>query len=605
MEKLKKRSEQNKNDCWDLTMMIKNQEEYEQKIQEVKELNQKIVGMKGHILDNKESLKDFLKTSEKETRLSELLYIYVYLKFDEDTSNSSSLSHKLEIEQLLNTVSDNESFIVSEFMQKDLKDLLPWIESDEFLRPYKLSFERLYRQKKYILSEKEERIITKALNAFGTPDDAFTSLDTTDAVFGTVLLDDGTKETLTQYNWQMFLENPSQNNRRRAFHTFYKFYQQHKNTFAALLKGNYQELEFLRDIRGYESALAMALDKICVSPKVYDNLIKNVHKYMDINIEYQKVKAKFLNNKEYHLYDTYVPIIELEQKEFTKDEAIKIVKEALKPLKEEYLKKFQSIFDSHSVDFYPNEYKHNGAYHWGCYDSPSYVLLNFNGTYDAVSTLAHELGHAVHSTYSKENNSFEYYSYDIFVAEIASTVNETLLSFYFLKNAKTKKEKMYFLCEFLDKVKATIYRQTMFAEFESIMSKKCQNKESLTEEEFSNTYYELNQEYFKDSVIIDPEIRYEWMRISHFYSPFYVYKYATGLISAICIVKDIMDEKEGFVEKYIEFLKSGCNKEVLDILKIVDIDLTTNAPFEKAFSFITECLNELKEIINEGGELNE
>ena len=605
MEKLKKRSEQNKSDCWDLTAMIKSQDDYEKQIDEAKKLNQEIVHMKGHILDNKESLKKFLEISEKESRITDLLYIFVRLTYDEDTSNSTAIARKLEIEQLLNGFSDNESFIMSEFMQKDLKDILPWIEEDDFLKPYKLSFERLYREKKHILSEKEEKIIAKALNAFGTPDDAFTALDTTDAKFGSVLLDDGTKEVLTQYNWQMFLENPSQNNRRRAFHTFYKFYEQHKNTFAAFLKGNYQELEFLRDIRGYESALSMALDRICISPKVYDNLIENVHKYMDINIEYQKIKAKVLNNKEYHLYDTYVPIVKLEQKKFTKDEAIKIVKEALKPLKDEYLEKFQSIFDSNAVDFYPNEYKHNGAYHWGCYDSPSYVLLNFNGTYDAVGTLAHELGHAVHSAYSKENNSFEYYSYDIFVAEIASTVNETLLSFYFLKNAETKKEKMYFLCEFLDKVKATIYRQTMFAEFEQIMSKKCQDKASLTEEEFSNTYYKLNQEYFKDSVIIDPEIRYEWMRISHFYSPFYVYKYATGLITAICIVKDIMEEKEGFVEKYIEFLKSGCNKEVLDILKLVDVDLTTDAPFEKAFGFIKECLEELKKIVSEGGEINE
>ncbi len=605
MEKLKKRSEQEKNDCWDLSVMIKNEQDYQEKMEKAKNLNQEIVQMKGHILDNKETLKKFLEISEKENRLIELLYIFVYLKFDEDTSNSTVLARKLEIEQLLNTFSDNESFVVSEFMKKDLQDILPWLKEDEYLKNYQVYFERLDRQKKYILSEKEEKIITKALNAFGTPDDAFTALDTTDAVFGDVLLDDGTKEKLTQYNWPLFLENPSQSVRKRAFHIFYEYYCQHKNTFATLLKGNYQELEFLRDIRGFDSALAMALDKICVSPNVYDNLIKNVHKYMDINVEYQKIKAQVLNNKEYHLYDTYVPIIELDQKEFTKDEAIKIVKEALKPLKEEYLKKFQSIFDSHAVDFYPNEYKHNGAYHWGCFDSPSYVLLNFNGSYDSASTLAHELGHAVHSVYSKENNSYEYYSYDTFIAEIASTVNETLLSFYFLKNAKSKKEKMYFLCEFLDKIKATIYRQTMFAEFESIMSKKCQEKESLTEEEFSSTYYKLNQEYFKDSVIIDPEIRYEWMRISHFYSPFYVYKYATGLISAICIVKDIMDGKEGFVEKYIEFLKSGCNKEVLDILKIVDVDLTTDEPFEKAFAFVAECLNNLKEIINEGGELNE
>ncbi len=602
MEKLKKRSEQDRNDCWDLSLMIKDPKDYQAKIKEAKKLHQQLIKMKGHILDNKENLKKFLELEEQESRTIELLFIFVRLTYDEDTSNNEATKRKVEIEQLINVFSDEESFITSELMQKDLEDILPWLEEDEKLSTYKLYFQRLYRQKKRILSEKEERIITKALNAFGTPDDTFVSLDTTDIRFEDVLLDDGKKSPLTAYNWQVFLENPSQNVRRRAFKNFYKFYEQHKNTFAALLKGNYQELEFLRDIRGYESALAMALENICVSKDVYENLIKNVHQYMDINIEYQKLKAKLLKNQEYHLYDTYVPVIEIEEHKFTKEEAIAMVTEALKPLKGEYLKKFQEIFTSHAVDFYPNQFKHSGAYHWGCFDSPNYVLLNFNGSYDSVSTLAHELGHAVHSLYSKENNSYTYYSYDIFIAEIASTVNETLLSFHFLKNAKTSQEKMYFLCEFLDKVKATIYRQTMFAEFEQIMSQKCQNKESLTEEEFSNTYYELNKEYFKDSVIIDPEIRYEWMRISHFYSPFYVYKYATGLISAICIVKDIMDEKEGFVEKYLEFLKSGCNKEVLDILKIVDIDLTTDEPFQKAFSFISECLEELKKISNEGGE---
>ena len=252
------------------------------------------------------------------------------------------------------------------------------------------------------------------------------------------------------------------------------------------------------------------------------------------------------------------------------------------------------------MDIYPNECKQTGAYQWGCFDSPSYVLLNFNGTYDSVSTLAHELGHAVHSMYSKENNPYIYHGYEIFLAEIASTVNETLLSFYLLEHASSSKEKMFYLCEFLDKVKATIYRQTMFAEFESIISEKCQNKESLTEDLISSVYYQLNEDYFKDSVIIDPEIRYEWMRISHFYTPFYVYQYATGLISAICIVSDIKANKEGFVEKYLEFLKSGSNKDVLDILKIVDIDLTTDEPFEKAFSFIAGCLEQLKKLVEEG-----
>ena len=600
MEKLRKRSEVNKEDCWDLTLMVKDQAEYEEKKNLILQYNQKIVAMKGHILDSKDTLKEFLEVSERESRLLEQLYIYVRLTYDEDTSNATSLTRKLEMEQLIHTCEDSESFITSEFMKHDYKDILPWLEEDDFLRDYKLYFKRVYRQKERILSEKEERIITKALNAFGTPDDAFVSLDTTDAHFKSVLLDDGTREELSHYNWNLFLENPSQSVRRRAFKNYYQFYGQHKNTYAALLKGNYQELEFLRDIRHYDSALEMALDEINVSKEVYENLITSVHEYMDLNVEFQKIKAKILNNMEYHLYDTYVPVVAPPQAHFTKEQAIEIVKKALSPLQEDYLAHFQKILDSHAVDFYPNESKHSGAYHWGCFDSPNYVLLNFNGSYDSVSTLAHEFGHAVHSLYSKENNPYIYYDYEIFLAEIASTVNETLLSFYFLEHTQSKQEKIYYLCEFLDKVKATIYRQTMFAEFESIMSKKCQEHESLTEELFSTVYYDLNKKYFKDSVILDPEIRYEWMRISHFYRPFYVYKYATGLICAICIVKDILDHKEGFVEKYLNFLKSGCNKEVLEILKGVDIDLTTRAPFEKAFTFVQELLSELKEIVQEG-----
>lgn len=597
MATLKKRNEQNKEDCWDLTKLIADEAKLKQIVTEAQVESSKILALKGHILDNKETLTKFLEASEKENRLLEQAYIYTYLKYDEDTSNTKNLALKQEIENVLQQISNQESFVLSELMAKDFAEVEKLLTGD--LAKYHLYFARLYRQQKRILSEQEEKIITKALNAFGTPDDTFTSLDTADAKFADVLLADGTKKELTHYNWSLFLEEKDQDDRRRAFQNYYAFYKEHKNTYAALLKGNYQELEFLRDIRNYDSALSMALDKGNISPKVYENLIANVHKYMDSNVAYQKIKAKVLNNKEYHLYDTYVPISKMPAKVFSKEEGIAIVKEALKPLGEDYLAHFNKILQSQAVDFYPNLYKHSGAYHYGCYDSLNYVLLNYTGNYDSVSTLAHELGHAVHSFYSKENNPYIYADYDIFLAEIASTVNETLLSFYFLNQAETREEKIFYLCEFLDKVKATIYRQTMFAEFESIMSKKCQAKEALTEEVFSNTYYELNEKYFKDSVIIDPEIRYEWMRIPHFYTPFYVYKYATGLICAICIVKDIMDQKDGFVDKYLTFLKSGSNQDVLDILKIVNIDLTTNEPYEKAFTFINECLEKLKKEVKQ------
>lgn len=591
MEKLKERSKINKNDCWDISKIIKNDNEFAMFLSSVKEKSAAKVAMKGHILDSSESLEKFIKLDESEEREYARLLIYTKFLYDEDTNNNVSKEKMLKVENLGRMINESESFILSELMASDLKSILNLIEGHPFLKDYKLYFTRLYKDKERILSEKEENIIALAMNAFGVPDDAFTSLDIADAKFAPV-----SKKELNHYNYALYLEDKNQEIRKEAFLNYHAYYASHKNTFASLLKGNYEELEFIRKIRKYNTALEMALDSINVSPKVYENLITKVHEYNYINIDYQKLKAKKLGLKEYHLYDTYVPIATCPTKKYTKEEAIKTVTNALKVLGPDYLSHFKYMFDNQCIDFYPNKGKHNGAYQWGSYDTDSYVLLNFNGTFDSVSTMAHELGHAVHSMYSKENNSYPYYDYEIFLAEIASTVNETLLSVYMYEKAKTKEEKIFYLCEFLDKVKATIYRQTMFAEFESIMSKKCQNGVSLTEEEFSNTYYHLNEEYFKDSVIIDESIRYEYMRISHFYSPFYVYQYATGLIAAISIVSDILSDSK-FKDKYIKFLQSGCNKDVLELLKIVNIDFTEYTPFDKSFTFIKEKYNELKTLL--------
>ncbi len=599
MEKLKTRKEQNVKDCWDLTQIIKDEKEFNNLVKIVTDCNQKIVNLKGHIVD---SLKDYLALSEKESRAYEKLILYAKLQFDEDTSNNQNHAKLLEIENLGNEINEKEAFVISELMEKDLDDILVILKKDSELAKYELFFERLFKDKKRVLSEKEEMLVTLANTAFGTPDDAFTSLDVTDALFNPVKV--GSKKVpLGHHNYNQFLENPNQEVRKLAFNNYHEYYEKHKNTFGSLLKGNYQELEFYRIVRKYDSALQMALDAIDVTPDVYDNLIEAVTKNLNLNIDFQKLKAKILNNAEYHLYDTYVPVVKIKKKKYTKDQAISLVNKALKVLGKDYLEHFNQIFANHTVDFYPNIGKETGAYQWGCFDSESYVLLNFNGTFDSVSTLAHELGHAVHSMYSKENNDYLYHSYELFVAEIASTVNETLLSFYMLDHAQEKKEKIYYLCEFLDKVKATIFRQTMFSEFEKIMSEKMQQKECLTEELMSQTYYKLNQKYFGDSVIIDDKIRYEWMRISHFYRPFYVYQYATGLISALCIVSNLLNDKN-YQEKYLNFLKGGSSKNVLDLLKDIDIDLTTKKPFTIAFDLIKEKFDELQKLIKEG-EYNE
>ncbi len=600
MKNLKERQEIAKEDCWDLSYIIKNEAEYLTLIKEVKAKNKEIMAMKGSILNSPSSLLHYFEVAEEKSRKLERLILYTKLRSDEDTRDNARKGKLLEIESLADQIHESESFVLTEFMEKDYEDVKKYMDEEEKLKVYDFYLKNLYKDKKRVLSEKEEAIIAQATTAFGTPDNAFESLDIADATFGTVSVSPRKKVELSHYNYGELLENKDQKVREQAFKTYYAYYKNHKNTFASLLKGNYQELEFIRNIRKYPTALEMELDSIDVTKAVYENLISSVNQNMDLNIRFQKLKYHLLGVKEYHLYDTYAPVVDAPHKSYTKESAISLVLKALEPLGKDYIKHFQTILDEHTVDFYPSVGKHNGAYEWGVFDTPSYVLLNFNGTFDSVSTLAHEMGHAIHSMYSKSANPYLYSDYELFLAEIASTVNETLLSFYVMEHAKNKKEKIYYLCEFLDKVKATIYRQTMFSEFERMMSEGMQNHESLTEEVFSDTYYKLNQEYFKDSVIIDDEIRYEWMRISHFYRPFYVYQYATGLISALCIVSDITSKKKDAVEHYINFLKSGSSKKVLDILKMVDVDFTTTSPFEKAFHLIEEKLEELESIVKEG-----
>ncbi len=599
MESLKKREEINSNDKWDLTKLFKSEEVVDEYTLKIREYVDTILGMKGHILDNLSTLKEFLKVDEEFDRLESKIYLYRYLKSDEDTSNMVNKGKLEELDGILSEVSDKLSFIVPEFMEKDYQYVWDLIKDDDELRKYKLYFERLYHLKNRTKSKEEEHIITLASNAFGGGEDAFLSLDTTDALFGKVNVN-GERIELTQYNYPTLIESDDRKIRKNTFKTFYKFYNNHKNTFASLLKSNYDELEFFRKIRKYDSALEMSLDKSFISEGVYHALIRNIHKYNYINQDFQKLKAHVLNlDNDYHLYDTYVNLKNNNEKKYTFQEAKELVCKALSALGSDYLKSFNSIIDNHAVDIYPSRGKHTGAYHFGVYDSENYVLLNFDGKFNSVSTLAHEMGHAIHSKYSKEANPYIYADYDIFIAEIASTVNETLLSLYMIDNAQDKNEKIYYLTEFLNKVKATIYRQTMFSEFEELMSKRVQNHESMTESDITSAYYKLNQEYFKDSVILDKDIKYECLRIPHFYSPFYVYKYATGMISAIAIVNSILNKKDGFPSKYIEFLSSGSSLNPLDILGIVDVDLASDETYDEVFKFIHSKYKELSELVGE------
>lgn len=590
----KKRSEILDKYKWDLSFLFKSIDEYKDSYDQVLKLVDEIVKFKGQIMTDK--LYDFYQKYEEMDRLFDKVFMYARLICDTDTTDNFGQKMKMEVEKLGEIISDKLSFVSSEMLSIDYSDVLKLIEKDSRLEKYRFDLEKMFRYKDHTLSEQEEAIITKACNAFGTGDDAFYNIDNSDINLGKIKDEDGNLVELTNSNYGKYMNSIDRNVRIDAFTHMYEYFKGLKNTLAACLKGNIKENFFMSDAKKFESPLHMSLYSDNIDISVYKNLINTIHNNMNVMYDYMSLRKKALNLDEMHMYDMYVDLIKEKPKDIPFEEGKKILFEALKPLGDKYLSDLNKAFEERWIDIYPNIGKKSGAYSWGCYDSYPYLLLNYNDTIDSVNTLAHELGHSMHSYYSKSQD-YIYHNYPIFLAEIASTVNEVLLNNYLYKHAKTKNEKILYLTEFLDKVKGTIFRQTMFAEFEMVMHEKEANNIPLTEEEFSKTYYELNKLYYGDNVISDDYIRYEWSRIPHFYTSFYVYKYATGLSAAIAIASDILNGKEGAVDNYLEFLSSGGNNYPLEILKKTGVDMTTPEPIIKSIEMFKEKLEELKKLI--------
>ena len=595
METLEKsRNEINDKYKWDLSSLFKNIDEYKKAYDEVFKLVDEVVKFKGHIMTDK--LYDFYKKYEELDRLSDRVFMYARLICDTDTTDSNGQKMKMQVDKMGEIISNKLSFISSEMLNVDYKDVLKLIEDDKRLEEYRFDLEKMFRYKDHTLSEAEESIITKASNAFGTGDEAFYNLDNSDINLGKIKDEDGNLVELTNSNYGKYMTSLNRDVRIDAFNHMYEYFKGHKNTLSACLKGNIKENFFISDVKKFNSPLEMSLYGDSIDISVYKNLINTIHDNMDVMYDYMALRKKVLGLDEMHMYDLHVDLIKDKPKEIPFEEGKKIVFDALKPLGDKYLSDLEKAFKEKWIDIYPSKGKRSGAYSWGCYDSYPYLLLNYNDTIDSVNTMVHELGHSMHSYYSKSQN-YIYHQYPIFLAEIASTVNEVLLNDYLYKNAKTKDEKILYLTEFLDKVRTTIYRQTMFAEFEAIMHDKEANNIPLTEEEFSNTYYELNKLYYGDNVVSDDYIKYEWSRIPHFYTSFYVYKYATGLSAAIAIASDILGGKEGAVSKYLDFLSSGGNNYPLEILKKTGVDMTSPEPIIKSINMFKEKLEELKKLI--------
>ncbi len=591
------RSEVEEQAKWNLKAMYQNEEAVNKDIEQLKQYHKDLLSFKGKIMESNETLKKFYQVYINYDKVLSNLYTYSHMLCDEDTTDSNHQAFKMKIDKLVEDLGAELSFISPEMMATSYDEVLKMIEQDTSLKEYQFDLEKSFRYQDHVLSTREEELIAKASNAMGTGDEVFYNLDNSDIHLRPIHDEQGNLVELNNSNYNKYMNSKNREVRKEAFDSMYEYWKNLKNTVAATYKGQIKEDFFSSEMRKFDSPLKESLYSDNIDISVYECLIQTVHKNLDKMYQYVDLRKQILGVNELHMYDVYVDLCEEEAKPIPFEEGKQIVFDALKPLGETYLKDLNKAFEERWIDIYPNTGKKSGAYSWGTYDSYPYLLLNYNDTVDSVSTMAHELGHSMHSYYSNQNQEYLYHNYPIFLAEIASTVNEILLNDYLYKNAQSKSEKMLYLNEFLDKIKGTLYRQTMFAEFEMKIHDKYQAGIPLTEEEFSNTYYELNKLYFGPNMISDEEIRYEWERIPHFYTSFYVYKYATGISAAIAFASDILNHVDGAVDRYLTFLKSGGSNYPLEILKNCGVDMTSEEPIQKALDMFEQKLQELKKLI--------
>ncbi len=583
---------------WDLTTIYKTMTDFEKDYNRVVSLIKEFPNNEKNFL---KSGKDLLKAINEDLEISRLiskLYMYAHLNSDSDTSNTTFQELKGRISNIESEYSKISAFMIPSLLKEDYSKIEKFYQEEPKLLEHKFNLENIFRYKNHVLTDKEEKIISSFAQVLGNSEEIYDVFTNSDMEFG--LVSDGNEEVeLTNSSYSKLMKSNNRETRKESFKRLYEVYGSYKNTIAKILVGDVKANVALSEVKNYPSALEASLFADNIQKEVYDNLIKTINNNLEPLYHYYDLKKQMLNLDEMHLYDTYVSVIDENTKEYSFDEAKDLVIKALSVLGDTYIKDLNKAFDEHWIDIYPNKGKVSGAYSSGSYDTNPFVLLNFDGTLDSVSTLAHELGHSMHSYYSRHNNSYQYSEYKIFVAEVASTVNELLLANYLLNNSSDKKLKLVVLNNLLDTFKGTIYRQVMFAEFEKKIYELEEKKQVLTHELLSNIYYELNKKYFGSNVVVDDLIRYEWMRIPHFYYNFYVYKYATGLSSACHIVQRILNKEENAVSNYLEFLKSGGSNYPLEELKIAGVDMTKKEVVESAINMFRDYLKEFEELYKE------
>ena len=581
---------------WDLTTIFKDKDEFNNTEKELYSIMEDIKKFQGHLNDGADTLYNCFKIYEKAIILDEKLYAYAMLNYHRDMSNTDGIKLYKKVEKISTDFSEVVSFISPELSKISNERLEEYLEDDR-IKEFEKTIRDIMKDKKHILSEDVEKVISKYAEVFGVSENAYDIFTTTEFDFPSIKDENGSELKMSHGLFSKYLKSNNENIRKQAFESMYSLYKKHINTIAELYLSRVKKSTISANIRNYESSLDMATNADDSSVQVYNCLLKEVNKNLNLNHEYLELKRRLLNIPKIHTYDVYTNTLDVEDDFVEYEVAKQTVLDALEIMGKEYTDKLREAFSNNWLDVYEKENKMTGAYSMGIYSVHPFVLLNYINSSRDISTIAHELGHSMHSYYSSKAQNAINANYTIMVAEVASTVNEILLANYLINKETDNKKKAALINEQLDMIRATLYRQAMFAEFEKETHQKMEEGECLTSDTLNDIYFGLVEKYFGPAAEIDDLIKYEWARIPHFYSCFYVYKYSTGITSAIVIASKILSGEEGYVERYINMLSQGGAKGSLELLKSVDVDLEKEETYEIAFKYFKDKLNELENLI--------
>ncbi|MBQ0040648.1 MAG: oligoendopeptidase F [Clostridiales bacterium] len=583
---------------WNIEAMYADESKVEKDLQTAIQLANEVSEMQGHIMDSSVSLLKMLMIYSTTIRLVEKVFVYSHMRHDEDNANSKYTEMYGKAVSVYTDISATLSFVTPEILESTLEQIHKYIDEQPELETYRFMLEEIMLKKDHTLSKEQEFIMASLSEIVGCPDEIFTVLNDADLNFGMVKDENGIEKPLTHASYIQFMESEKREVRKEAYYAMYEKYKKLNNTISSLYGYNVKADTVCSNLRNYNSTLERALSSENIPTTVYSNLIDAVHQHLPAMHKYVKIRKKILGIDELKMYDVYRPLVKPLDKKYTFVEAVNIACAALSPLGEDYVNTLRNgILNEKWVDIYENKGKTSGAYSFGSFDSYPYILMNFTGDLRDIFTLIHEGGHSMHSYYTRKTQPYIYADHSIFTAEVASTVNETLLIKYLLEHCEDPEEKKYLINFYIDEFKSTLFRQTMFAEFEKIVHEQVEQGESLSAEYLNQTYNELNSQYFGPALSEDDMIQYEWSRIPHFYRSFYVYQYATGYSAANAIANRILNEGEPAVKDYLEFLTTGSSDYPIELLKIAGVDMSQKAPVLSALDTFDSLVDELASLL--------